>query len=365
MCAVGTAWQYALLLAVALATACAKQPSVNATALEEVLVQQQERIEGQERALESLRQEVQALRSQMLGGARVAALSPIPQEIPVFDVPLEFAGETELAAARGAGTGGPGAAPAASEPAPAAPTSGASGTAQTGEGTTREADEKAAAVASEQPGQSPMAQREKELEAAIPPRVGGVLLKEGRLQIEPQVRYAYSSVNRVEVTGYTILPAITLGVLDVTKRDTSSFTTLLGIRYGILDWLEIDLGVPFIAGWSRSVFNPQNTSPEDPPITVKADGYDIGDIRLGVRTQLNTGTPKIPSFVAGLSARFPTGTDPYEVARYSVRDEFLEKDLPTGFRVLRAIASGFVRLSDGARSDLRERAVHLEHRAQH
>ena len=173
------------------------------------------------------------------------------------------------------------------------------------------------------------AKREAELVEAIPVRSGGVLLPKGRLQFEPQIRYAFSSVNRVEITGYTILPALTLGVIDVTRRQSSSFTTLMGARYGLTNRIEVDLGLPFIGGWSNFELSPTNTDPNRSS-NLSASGYGIGDLRAGVRYQLNRGSPSLPVFVAGLGARFPTGKSPYEVKRYDEVHQFLEKEIPTG-----------------------------------
>jgi len=173
------------------------------------------------------------------------------------------------------------------------------------------------------------AEREARLVEAIPVRAGGVLLPKGRLQFEPQIRYAFSSVNRVEITGYTILPALTLGVIDVTRRQSSSFTTVLGARYGLTNRIELDLGLPFIGGWSSFEISPTNTD-GNRSSNLAANGYGIGDLRLGARYQLNQGTGSVPSFVAGLAAQFPTGKNPYEVKRYDAANQFLEKEIPTG-----------------------------------
>lgn len=330
-------WPGAVLLLFAFA--CATPPEQSSVSLEQVVAHQQARIESQEHALVELRKEVEALRT------AVAVVNGLPPAAPAEQFTAQIARSDALASARGAGSDEPAAvsgSPTEANASSANPSSakpqplpGAEGRASSGGASTAQAEQPQVAEAvdapstPEQPGENPAEKRERDLEQAIPPRVGGVLLGEGRLQLEPQVRYAYSSVNQVQITGYTILPAITLGVLDITQRHTSSFTTQLGIRYGILDWLEMDFGIPFIAGWSRTSFAPQNTSEGDGTISVKADGYDIGDIRFGLRAQLNKGTTKMPSFVAGLSARFPTGTDPYDVSRTSVRDDYLETELPT------------------------------------
>ncbi|MED5261825.1 MAG: transporter [Myxococcota bacterium] len=326
------------LLALAGLPACA-QFSGPPSELEQIVVTQQQQIQLQARALEALRREVAGLRE-----AVTASTGPVPTDLRVAPDDIgRVAATGELATSRGAGPDKPEAAsaPQASEaPTEDAKTAEASEASSTATANAAEAEsqaektseERATEVAGET-GETPMQKRERELEDSIPLRAGGVLLPPGRLQIDPQIRYAYSSVNRLEITGYTILPAITLGRIDITKRDTSSFTASIGARYGLFSWLELDLGVPFIAGWSRTKLSPTTTSSEDLVRSVKATGYNIGDVRFGVRAQLNKGTEKIPSFVAGLSARFPTGTDPYDMKRTEGPEANLysvEKELPTG-----------------------------------
>ena len=325
------------LLALAGLPACA-QFSGPPSELERIVVTQQQQIQLQARALEALRREVADLRQVV-----TASTVPAPTDPRVAPEIGQVAMTGELATSRGAGPDKPEAASAPQTPeAPTeaaatadAPETNSAATASAAEAESQDektSDERATEVAGET-GETPMQKRERELEDSIPPRVGGVLLPQGRMQLDPQLRYAYSSVNRLEITGYTILPAITLGVIDITKRDTSSFTANLGARYGLFSWLELDLGIPFIAGWSRTKLSPTNTSNEDLVRNVKATGYNIGDVRFGVRAQLNKGTEKVPSFVAGLSARFPTGTDPYDIQRTEGTEIIVystEKELPTG-----------------------------------
>ncbi len=179
-------------------------------------------------------------------------------------------------------------------------------------------------------------ERKAQLAEAIPIRSGGVLLPPGRLVLEPQFRYGFSSVNRVEITGYTILPALTLGIIDVTRRDRGTLTTHLTARYGLMNRLEVDFTVPYMAGWSRFRLSDKNTDANrDKNLT--AEGRGIGDIRFGFRTQLNRGSNSVAAFVAGVGFRIPTGTSPYEVKRGDKLNNFLEEEVPTG--------SGFYSLS--------------------
>ena len=172
-------------------------------------------------------------------------------------------------------------------------------------------------------------ERNAQLAEAIPVQTGGVLLPRGRLTLEPQFRYSYASVNRVQIAGYTILPALTLGLIDVTRHDRSTITSMLTARYGLTDRIELDLSVPYVAAWSRFRLSPKNTDGNlDKNQT--ADGHGIGDVQFGLRTQLNQGTSSIASFVAGVGVRIPTGKSPYEVKREGLFDQFIEQEVPTG-----------------------------------
>ena len=182
----------------------------------------------------------------------------------------------------------------------------------------------------------PEEDRIQRLESAIPVRSGGVLLAKGAFQLEPQLSFTNSSVNRVEIMGYTILPALTLGVIDVTRRETTSLSGTLTARYGLSDSIELDASIPMIASWSRFRLAPTNSDALRGS-NINAKGYGFGDLRLGVRYQLNAGDRSTPIFVGGLSLRMPTGKSPYETDRRSAEQQFLEKELPTG--------SGFYGLS--------------------
>jgi hypothetical protein len=43
----------------------------------------------------------------------------------------------------------------------------------------------------------------------------GILTGRGKLVVEPSVQYSYSSSNRVALIGYTIIPSLLIGLVDV------------------------------------------------------------------------------------------------------------------------------------------------------
>ena len=160
-------------------------------------------------------------------------------------------------------------------------------------------------------------------------RQGGVLLPAGRLMIEPEFRYSYTGVNRVAISGYTILPALTLGLIDVTTHNKTSMLGTVAFRYGFNHRIELDAAASFVSGWSSFSLSAKNTV-EDRSSTLNASGYGIGDLRFGLRTQLNQGSASLATFVAGVGVRIPTGTSPYEVKRHGVEENYIETDVPTG-----------------------------------
>jgi len=183
-------------------------------------------------------------------------------------------------------------------------------------------------------------ERKEQLEAqtqAMPelPRVssdvGGVLTPKGRLTIEPSMGMTYSSVNRIAIEGFTILPALLVGIIDVVEADRDTYTARLTGRYGLTNRLEAELSVPWVyrddATRSREFLT---GAVED--TVYKAQGDGIGDIELGLRYQFRRRKPTSPFVVGNLRIKSVTGTDPFEIATTSSLSDQPQfaTELPTG-----------------------------------
>ena len=96
-------------------------------------------------------------------------------------------------------------------------------------------------------GEEQKQEREEQIKESAPelPRVsstvGGVLTPKGRLVVEPSLQFLHSSVNRVSIEGFTILPALLIGVIDIVEVDQNSYVGSLTARYGLTDRLEVDI----------------------------------------------------------------------------------------------------------------------------
>lgn len=140
----------------------------------------------------------------------------------------------------------------------------------------------------------------------------GVLTAEGKLVVEPGFQYGYSSNNRVALVGYTVIPAILIGLIDVREVKTSTYIESIALRYGVTKRLEIEAKVPYVqtsgSTISREVFT--GTAVDN---VFNASGKGLGDVEATVRYQLNYGNEKIPYFVGWLRYKSNTGKDPFEV----------------------------------------------------
>jgi len=165
----------------------------------------------------------------------------------------------------------------------------------------------------------------------------GVLTPRGKVVLEPSLQFGYSSSNRVVLVGYTIIPALLIGLVDVREVKRNTTTAALTARYGLNNRTELELKVPYAyrsdSTVSREIFTGTGVDR-----VFDTSGRGIGDAELAVRYQLNAGGPDQPYYVAGLRFKSRTGTDPFDVVTDcskrcvgpNASGTGLPLDLPTG-----------------------------------
>lgn len=172
----------------------------------------------------------------------------------------------------------------------------------------------------------------------------GILSPRGRWTLEPSLQYGYSSSNRVALVGYTVIPALLVGLVDVREVKRNTITAAMTARYGITPRLELEGRLPYVYRQDSTISRElgQGTA-IDTAFTRK--GHDIGDVELAARYQLNEGSAGVPYFVGSLRFKSRTGRDPFEVVSDCVTTcttagtTGLPLELPTG--------SGFYSLQPG------------------
>ena len=173
----------------------------------------------------------------------------------------------------------------------------------------------------------------------------GVLTPKGKYVLEPSVQYSYSSSNRVALVGYTIIPALLIGLVDVREVKRNTMTGALAVRYGLSNRVEVEARLPYVYRSDSTISRELFTGSASERVFSNS-GRAIGDVEIGARYQLNDGGINMPYFLGSLRFKSRTGKDPFDVVTDCVTrcvgntsGTGLPLDLPTG--------SGFYSLQPG------------------
>lgn len=160
----------------------------------------------------------------------------------------------------------------------------------------------------------------------------GVLSPRGGFTLEPSLQYSYYSSDRVSIVGYTIIPALVIGLIDVRTVHRSTAVAGLTARYGLTNRLEVEGRLPYVYRSDDTISRPIDLTPSSAASVFSADGSGLGDIELAARYQLNMPKPGDPYFIGGLRLKTRTGEDPFEVDYLAAGPGLptLQTSLPTG-----------------------------------
>lgn len=232
------------------------------------------------------------------------------QESSLNDVRRAVANEV-LAGQRGgqagaAGNSDPSAAPPASSPPSSGPT-------PVGQAPEREGRPPAVAPIFEQPG---------------------VLTGRGKFVLDPSLQYSYSSSNRVALVGYTVIPAILIGLIDIREVKRNTFTGAVAGRYGLTNRWEVEAKLPYVYRSDTGVGREFLQGAAVNSNIFSSSGQGVGDIELTTRYQFNDGGVDKPYYVGSLRFKSRTGKDPFEVLTSKsvagFRGDGYQTSLPTG-----------------------------------
>lgn len=170
----------------------------------------------------------------------------------------------------------------------------------------------------------------------------GVLTQPGKWVVEPSLQYSYSSSDRIALVGYTVIPAILIGLIDVRNVKSNSLTATVAFRRGITNRFELEARVPYVYRFDntrgREIADPERVR----DFYSDQKGQGIGDVELIGRYQLNDGGGDSPYYIASLRLKSRTGKDPFEVPT-----SFLIENARTGMQADLPTGSGFYSLTPG------------------
>ncbi|GGZ68077.1 hypothetical protein GCM10008101_22970 [Lysobacter xinjiangensis] len=173
----------------------------------------------------------------------------------------------------------------------------------------------------------------------------GVLTPRGHFVLEPSMQVGYSSNDRVALIGYTVIPAILIGLIDVRQVKTTTVTAALTGRFGVTNRFEVEAKVPYVYSYtdtvSREIFTGSATD-----TAFNTEGSGIGDVEVTARYQFNRGSPDSAYWVGWLRYKSRTGRDLFEVVTDCVT-RCVENATGTGLPLESPTGSGFESIQPG------------------
>jgi len=139
----------------------------------------------------------------------------------------------------------------------------------------------------------------------------GVLTPRYSVTFEPSFQYSHSSTNRIALTGYVIVPAVVVGLIDARDVDDDTFIAAIAARIGITNRLEFEFKVPYVYRNNSAASAPISTPTA--PTVFNNTGHGFGDEEATIRYQINQPAGPGAIYIASLRGKLRTGTDPFEV----------------------------------------------------
>lgn len=144
-----------------------------------------------------------------------------------------------------------------------------------------------------------------------------VMLPRGTWIVSPSVSYSHSTATNVDIQGLSVLPALAVGLVEVSEVQRNTFSTSINIRTGLSRRFELGMSIPFAYRDETSRVREITSTDQGDP-TNSTTGSGIGDIGFSIRTQIGKFTPGKPYYTGSLKVKTRTGTDSFEVKRDEV-----------------------------------------------
>lgn len=173
----------------------------------------------------------------------------------------------------------------------------------------------------------------------------GVLTPKNKFVIEPYFQFAYSSEDQLSLVGYTIIPALLIGLINVSEVKTTTLTGGVAVRYGITNRMEIEVRVPYVYQTNDTVGRQIFTGAAANSV-ISSNGNGIGDVEMTLRYQFNQGGPDKFYYVGWLRFKTATGKSPFDVVTDCV-STCISNTTGTGLPLQQPTGSGFYAIQPG------------------
>ena len=133
----------------------------------------------------------------------------------------------------------------------------------------------------------------------------GIVTRPGRFTIEPSLSYAHSNSTLVAIEGFTVIPALVIGLINISEVQRDTFVGAVSLKYGFTSRWEAAVRVPYLSISEdireRDVFT---GTPVDN--LRESSGNGLGYVELSTRYQLNDGLEGWPYIISIFRVKAPT-----------------------------------------------------------
>jgi hypothetical protein len=155
---------------------------------------------------------------------------------------------------------------------------------------------------------------------------GGVLLPKGKVEIAPSLEYDRISATTVAIQGFSIIPALNIGLFEISQVNRDVLIGAVQARVGVTDRIELEAKVPYVYGRQTTTGRQAGVGATD-NTTSSLSGQALGDVEVGAHYQINRGQEGWPYFIGNIRYKSTTGTGPFEKPPNSFG---LQTELATG-----------------------------------
>ncbi len=140
----------------------------------------------------------------------------------------------------------------------------------------------------------------------------GILIPQGKILVENSFEYIHNSATQVALQGFTVIPAILIGTINVESVEQDYYMDILTFYYGITNSLELETDVPYVYRTENVLSYPLNGGSGN-LIQTGSNGSGLGDIQFGLHDQLNQSGFGGAFFLANVIAKANNGSNPFTI----------------------------------------------------
>ncbi len=141
----------------------------------------------------------------------------------------------------------------------------------------------------------------------------GILVPKGKLLVQDTMSYVHNTASQLALQGFTVLPAILIGSINIESVSQDIYTDILTFYYGLTDKLELETDVPYVYRTENVLTRTLGTGTSS-QIQTNTEGAGLGDIQFGLHYQFNTVPEDGFFFLGNVLAKSNTGSNPFTTA---------------------------------------------------